>query len=170
MTVCDAWRTSFQEFFAHVGPRPSDKHTLDRIDVNVGYEPGNVRWATRQEQNNNRSTTRKVEHAGRVMSVTQFAAAIGDPSAKRRVLRRLATGWSAAEATTTRPLDRAEYSKLGRAKLYTYNGKRVAIHEAIDMSGIKVARTTVYQRMVEKGWSLEDAIHTPVDKRKSRAG
>lgn len=40
----------FAVFLAEIGPRPSPGHSLDRIDNNLGYEPGNVRWATRSEQ------------------------------------------------------------------------------------------------------------------------
>ena len=54
ITVCDEWRASFQSFYDHIGPRPSDDYTVDRIDSNKGYEPGNVRWATAETQNNNR--------------------------------------------------------------------------------------------------------------------
>ncbi len=54
ITVCDAWRDDFAAFFAHVGVRPSRGHSIDRIDNERGYEPGNVRWATYSQQNNNR--------------------------------------------------------------------------------------------------------------------
>lgn len=55
ITVCAEWRNSFEAFYAHVGPRPSPAHSLDRFPDNDGnYEPGNVRWATRTQQNRNR--------------------------------------------------------------------------------------------------------------------
>jgi hypothetical protein len=49
--VCDEWRASFHAFMAHMGPRPTPAHTIDRYPNRHGnYEPGNVRWATRSEQ------------------------------------------------------------------------------------------------------------------------
>lgn len=56
ITVADEWtgRGGFARFLADVGPRPSSDHTLDRIDVNGAYEPGNVRWADRITQRWNR--------------------------------------------------------------------------------------------------------------------
>jgi len=54
ITVCARWRTSFEAFFDDIGERPSSGHSIDRIDVNGNYEPGNVRWATSSEQNQNR--------------------------------------------------------------------------------------------------------------------
>jgi hypothetical protein len=52
--MCDEWRQSFPTFLAHVGRRPSPQHSIDRIDSNGNYEPGNVRWATVSEQIKNR--------------------------------------------------------------------------------------------------------------------
>ncbi len=45
--------TSFEQFFAHIGPRPTPEHSLDRIENDGHYEVGNVRWATAIEQANN---------------------------------------------------------------------------------------------------------------------
>lgn len=54
----------FERFLEHVGKRPSDKHTIDRIDTNRGYEPGNVRWATRIEQAMNKRNSIYVTFQG----------------------------------------------------------------------------------------------------------
>lgn len=54
MEVYEEWRNSFISFYDHIGERPSLNHTLDRIDSHQGYTPGNVRWATKQEQCLNR--------------------------------------------------------------------------------------------------------------------
>lgn len=51
--VCDEWRNSFEAFYAYIGNKPSRKHSIDRIDVNGHYEPGNVRWATPDVQGAN---------------------------------------------------------------------------------------------------------------------
>jgi hypothetical protein len=55
--VAEAWRASFEEFSLAVGPAPSRRHTLDRLDNARGYEPGNVRWATPKQQAANRRST-----------------------------------------------------------------------------------------------------------------
>lgn len=77
VTVCDEWRSNFLKFYFHVGGRPSPIHSIDRIDSNRGYEPGNVRWATPKEQTLNTSRVHVVHHNGEAMSLREFAKRIG---------------------------------------------------------------------------------------------
>jgi len=59
ITVCSEWADphGFPAFLAYIGLRPGPDYSLDRIDVNGNYEPGNVRWATRSEQQRNKRPT-----------------------------------------------------------------------------------------------------------------
>lgn len=54
ITVCQAWRESFQSFLADMGLKPTPQHTIDRINNDGNYEPGNCQWATRSQQNSNK--------------------------------------------------------------------------------------------------------------------
>lgn len=68
ITVCDKWLHSFEAFLADVGYRPSNKHSLDRINNNGNYSPGNVRWTTIDVQNSNKRTAKDLKEA--VMTLT----------------------------------------------------------------------------------------------------
>lgn len=62
--VCDEWlgEGGAMNFVEYIGKRPSDQHSLDRINVNKGYQPGNVRWATKSEQVKNRRKIRCIQN------------------------------------------------------------------------------------------------------------
>jgi hypothetical protein len=63
--ICDKWKNSFAAFDADIGIPPSPEHTLDRIDNNGNYEPGNVRWVTGLDQIRNRRVSVYIEMDGR---------------------------------------------------------------------------------------------------------
>jgi|SRR5579872_1036934 len=54
ITVCDQWKDDFLAFFNYMGKKPDNKYSIDRINNDGNYEPGNVRWADSRTQNKNR--------------------------------------------------------------------------------------------------------------------
>lgn len=99
IAVCVEWRNSFSAFYSYVGPRPSLLHSLDRIDTTKGYEPGNVRWATDEEQSRNRGEYNVLVPLGdRKVTVAEWAQATGGDA--YLVYSRLRVGWSTEKAVT----------------------------------------------------------------------
>lgn len=66
------WR-DFREFYAYVGDRPTEAHTIERIDNEKGYEPGNVKWATRKEQMRNTRASNLIAIDGVCKNITDWA-------------------------------------------------------------------------------------------------
>lgn len=96
ISVCDEWRSSFESFLLEIGRRPSKAHSVDRIDTNSGYQPGNVRWATWGEQARNRRNNRIVFFRGRECVLIEAAELAGIPY--KTVKGRLRNGWSVDDA------------------------------------------------------------------------
>lgn len=101
ITVCAEWSESFDAFIRDVGPRPSASHTLDRVDVNGGYEPGNCRWATQKVQCRNMRVNHIVRLDG--VSMTLAEAAELAPVPYNTVLYRLKRGWTVNDAVSLLP-------------------------------------------------------------------
>lgn len=82
--ICERWKHSFENFYKDMGPAPSPKHTVDRINVNGNYEPTNCRWATRTQQNRNRTNTAYATYRGQTKSLPEWAALLGVSSDRLR--------------------------------------------------------------------------------------
>lgn len=69
--ICDRWLYSFEAFIEDMGMRPSNKHSIDRINNNGHYEPSNCRWTTKKEQNNNRRDNLIIEYNGNCLTLSE---------------------------------------------------------------------------------------------------
>lgn len=92
--------SSFAEFLDTIGRRPSSKFSLDRIDLDGHYEPGNVRWATRKAQANNKTNNILVEIDGTTRSLKEWCDAVGQKY-KRAHERISYGGWNPVDAIFT---------------------------------------------------------------------
>jgi hypothetical protein len=109
--ICQRWRESFEAYREDTGPRPSPTHTLDRIDNSGHYScgkcaeckvagwPMNLRWATKQEQADNRRSTITVELGGVVRPLSAWCKEFGLPY--KTVHRRLDRGMKPGKALST---------------------------------------------------------------------
>jgi len=145
ITVYPEWRDSFQAFYDYIGPRPSPKHTLDRINNDGNYEPGNVRWATQEEQANNRSSNFMVTipSTGQVMNATEAS-------------KLLNINESTIRARWKNGLN-IEMEVPKRIFSLTYKGEQKTLSELSLISGLD--SNTIAKR-ISKGMSVEDAVDT----------
>ncbi len=98
IVVCEEWRNSFEAFLDHIGKKPVDKDSIDRINGTKGYEPNNVRWATHVEQHRNQSNNRLIKYQGQEKCIAEWAEIL---KIDRHLIDcRLANGWSFEDAVT----------------------------------------------------------------------
>lgn len=149
--VCERWRR-FDLFVGDMGPRPSKKHSLDRIDSNGSYEPGNCRWVERMVQSTNKRNNVVLTAGGQSLCLSEWSRKSGvSPAA---IKRRLRNGW---------PVDRAvsEPADQGRkrfARVITANGETKTVLEWAAALGIT---TRSVRLRLQAGWDEERAVTTP---------
>lgn len=96
--VCERWKT-FENFYADMGERPAGM-SLDRIDNNGGYEPGNCRWATRVEQGGNKRNNVIWELNGKRQCAARWAKELGIN--RTTLQKRLKAGWPMEKVLSSR--------------------------------------------------------------------
>ena len=99
LSVCEEWE-DFHVFLESVGRRPTMAHSLDRIDNNIGYFPGNCRWATHKEQGRNRRTNHLMRYEGEHLPLICVAERSGISASS--LSTRLRSGWTDEEAVLPR--------------------------------------------------------------------
>lgn len=95
ISVCERW-FDFRNFFRDMGRAPTSNHSLDRIDNDGNYEPGNCRWATIKEQRRNKRDNRILTINGKKKSLIEWVEETGGHYGT--IHNRLVMGWSHREA------------------------------------------------------------------------
>ncbi len=111
--VCERWENSFDAFFEDMGNRPSPKHSIDRINNDGDYEPGNCRWATRKEQANNTRMNVLVTLNGKTQTFSQWCEELNLNVIT--AYARFRKGWTLEEALTT-PIDVKKRNRKAHAR------------------------------------------------------
>ena len=155
--VCERWN-DFANFRDDMGPRP-EGFTLERIDNDRGYEPGNCVWASRTQQSRNRRGTLNITIGDETMPLSAWVERCGVVS-YRTALARIYKGWPPEEAVMTPKVTRRKCKPRGgrvsEAKEMTLAGVNLA--DASTASGIN--HRTIMKRL-RRGWSLEAALTFP---------
>lgn len=147
ISMCRKWLMSFDAFIADMGPKPNGT-TIERIDNNGNYEPGNCKWATRKEQSNNRSTNKLVTLNGITQTVAQWCDALGVPHAAVR--SRIRAGWTAERVFQERVKD--------NGMPITFDGKSLTLSQWAER--LQVPYQVLAYR-IREGWGVEKAFKTP---------
>jgi hypothetical protein len=95
ITICERWST-FENFLADMGPKPSNQHSIERVENHIGYGPENCVWATAKRQSNNTRKTIRVFINGSSMSLTEACRLLSVPY--QTAWRRVKQGWMVEQA------------------------------------------------------------------------
>jgi hypothetical protein len=117
--VCDRWMKSFWNFLEDMGKRPP-KHSLDRINNDLGYSKENCRWSTQEDQCNNTERNVFLEHDGTKATVSQWAKILGIKA--NTITCRLLRGWDAKSALGLAPPPPSKECKKVSGD-YAYRGR-----------------------------------------------
>jgi len=102
ITMCERWlifENFLEDVLAEIGESPSSRHTLDRVNNNGNYEPGNIKWSTPQEQARNRRSSKIITFRDTTLTLAAWAERIGVD--QDTLGWRLLHGWSTERALTT---------------------------------------------------------------------
>ena len=163
--VCDSWHNSFEAFYKDMGPRPSIKHSLDRIDVDGGYGPEKCRWATIDQQLSNQRRNIYVLYKGERITVSEAERRSGLPA--NIAHNRLKIGWT-AEAAVSAPvwragMPRSPYKRRHNGIVVKYNNNDMLLKQACVASGMAYEPI---RRRIKNGENPQDVFDAAYEKGK----
>lgn len=98
--VCELWQESYEAFLLCMGERPGPEYSIERLNSDGDYEPSNCVWATKTEQNSNKSDTLKIELWGEIKTVAAWSRDERCKVPQSVLYRRIAQGMDPLEAVT----------------------------------------------------------------------
>lgn len=150
--VCERWENSFENFYEDMGPRPSPKHSIDRIDNDGNYSPENCRWALNKQQANNRSSNKFFTMNGETLTIPQWCEKLN--LHKGTVQSRIQRGHSFEEAIkpTEKPRTKPETHLL-------WKGENLSWREWEGRTKIKASEI---RKRLGRGWPVDKALTQPM--------
>lgn len=160
ITMSDEWKDSFATFIGDMGPRPTKKHSIDRINNDGHYCKSNCRWALPTAQGRNTRHNHWLTFNGVTLCLEDWCERIGiDHSV---IIGRIERGWPIDKVLTAPLGSKVKKTKPGNQRLYTYKGKVQNVSEWAKEFGIRME--TLWYRL-DRGMSIEDALLAPIRSR-----
>lgn len=147
IVICERW-LNFANFLEDMGQPPSENHSLEREDNDLGYSPDNCKWATKTEQQNNMVRNRWLTLEDQTLTVAQWGRKIGIRPAL--IDQRLRRGWSIERALS----GQVQTHNIGQR--FKFEDGELTLSELSDAT--QISYKLLHKRIIMNGWSVDRAI------------
>ena len=150
--LCERWK-DFATFYTDMGPRPTSRHTIERLENDGPYSKTNCCWATKTVQANNRQNTRFLTQGDITLPLTLWARRLG------------ITPGTLAGRIRHMPLEKALYGDVYRPQTtyLTYQGET---HSVSEWAVLRHITPVTLRARLQRGYSIEEALNNPLQRGK----